>query len=78
MGETVQRDWLRLNRDIDATKAVTAMAPNQATAVQPLRPTGVPMSSARTVSTIGVTGWLSANPCRTAGMVSGGTKALLT
>jgi hypothetical protein len=25
-----------------------------------------------------VTGWLSANPCRTAGMVSGGTKALLT
>jgi hypothetical protein len=54
------------------------MAPNQAIAVQSLRPTGVPMSNARIVSIIGVTGWLSANPCRTAGMVSGGTKALLT
>lgn len=37
-------------------KAVTAMAPNQAIAVQSLRPTGVPMSSARIVSIIGVTG----------------------
>jgi hypothetical protein len=54
------------------------MAPNQAIAVQSLRPTGVPMSNARIVSIIGVTGWLSANPCRTAGIVSGGTKALLT
>jgi hypothetical protein len=36
------------------------------------------MSSARIVSIIGVTGWFSANPCSTAGMVSGGTKALLT
>ncbi len=36
------------------------------------------MRNPRMVSIIGVTGWLSAKPRRTAGIVSGGTKALLT
>jgi hypothetical protein len=53
------------------------MPPNQASASQPLAPIGVPCSRPRTVSMIGVTGWLSAIARSPAGIVSVGTNALL-
>lgn len=49
------------------------MATLQATACHALEPTGVPVSSARSVS---ITGWCDAKPCSDEGIVWIGTNAL--
>ena len=59
------------------TRTTTARMPtHQASAIHAGSSIGVPMSSDRIVSMIGVTGWLSAIHCSHDGIVSTGTKAL--
>src|SRR5688572_18155617 len=61
-----------------AAHAITSSPPNQATESQAADPIPAPMSSPRVVSMMGVTGWCSAKPRSTTGIVAGGTKALET
>src|SRR5882757_394570 len=61
---------------VTARKAKTAAMPrDQATAPQTVLPAGSPMKRARTALTVIEIGFHSANHCRAAGIVSGGTKA---
>jgi hypothetical protein len=75
-GARHQRVVRRRNNSAAAAQDAARTRRHQVTASGALSPLGVPISRPRSVSMTGVTGWLSAKPRRTAGIVEVGTNAL--
>ncbi len=72
-----QRLRSRRNRTRAHRYPASARPTHQATAVRVVPPSGVPVSSPRRVSMIGVNGWCAANHCTDPDIWPGGTNALL-